>query len=265
MVRNRSGNLVVRPARTTTYTIRCKKGRASTSHRAVVTVTPDHIVHSETFDGAVPHAPETQIGDGEFLAPNWKSVYHGFGSNSVVRLFDGQALSIRPKEATSSNETHAGLINGPFPSSPIDLRGDFTIEASLHTEQQLRRNDAPNPWEVAWLLWDYVDNRHFYYFVPKPNGWELGKADPAYPGDQRFLASGTRPIYPIGRRYLVKIVQSAAPNATTLSVFVDGVPLTTFTDRERPYSNGLIGLYSEDALVYFHSVVLTIPRAAASK
>lgn len=255
-----SGKLVVRPTRTTIYTIRCKKGAASVSRRAVVTVTSDPIVYSEIFDGAAPPAPETPVQDGELLAPGWKSVYHGFGSNSVVRQFDGFALSVRPKESSSANETHAGLIGGPIPAWPVDMQGNFTIEASLQTEKQLRQG-APNSWEVAWLLWDYSDHTHFYYFVPKPNGWELGKGDPAYPGDQRFLASGTRPIYPIGDRYLVKIIQSAAPNATTLSVFVDGVPLTTFTDRERPYSSGLVGFYSEDALVYFHSIVVTSPRA----
>ncbi|CCJ06994.1 putative lipoprotein [Methylocystis sp. SC2] len=264
VVRKSSGAVVVRPARTTTYTIKCKKGAASTSHRAVVTVTPERIILSEIFDGAVPHAPDARIEDGELLAHGWKSVYHGYGSNSVARLFDGQALAIRPKESNSGNETHAGLISGPHPSWPVDVKGDLTIEASLHTEEQLRRQNAPNPWEVGWLLWDYVDKTHFYYFIPKPNGWELGKADPAYPGDQRFLASGNRPIYPIRNRYVVKIVQAVTPTSTTISAFVDGVLLTTFTDRERPYSNGLVGFYSEDAAAYFHSVVVTIPRSEAA-
>jgi hypothetical protein len=49
-----------------------------------------------------------------------------------------------------------------------------------------------------------------------------------------------------------------------ISVFVDGVLLTTFTDRERPYSTGLVGFYSEDAAAYFHSVVVTIPRAVTA-
>lgn len=264
VVHDLSGNVLVRPARTTTYTIKCKKGAASTSHRTVVSVTPERIILSEIFDGAVPHAPETRIEDGGLLAHKWKSVYHGYGSNSVARVFDGQALAIRPKESNSGNETHAGLISGPHPSWPVDIKGNLTIEASLHTEKQLRRQNAPNPWEVGWLLWDYVDKTHFYYFIPKPNGWELGKADPAYPGDQRFLASGSRPIYPIGNRYVVKIVQAVTPTSTTISAFVDGVLLTTFTDRERPYSNGLVGFYSEDAAAYFHSVVVTIPRSEAA-
>lgn len=261
LVREALGNILVRPNQTTTYTIRCKKGAASTSRRAVVTVTSDPIVLSDVFDSSVSHAPETGVEEGQLLARNWKSVYHGYGRDAVVRQFDGLALSIKPKESSSAGETHAGLISGPFPSWPVDTHGNFTIEASLHTEKQLRRQDAPNPWEAAWLLWDYIDDKHFYYFVPKPNGWELGKGDPSYPGDQRFLAAGRRPTYPIGNRYVVKIVQAASPTSTTLSVFVDGVLLTTFTDRERPYSSGLVGFYSEDALVYFHSIVVTSPDA----
>ena len=79
VVRELSGTVVVRPARTTTYTIKCKRGAASTSHRAVVTVTPERIILSDIFDRAVPHAPETPIEDGGLLAHNWKSVYHGYG------------------------------------------------------------------------------------------------------------------------------------------------------------------------------------------
>ena len=86
VVHDMSGAVLVRPARTTTYTIKCKSGAASASHRAVVTVTSDRIVLSETFDSAVPHTPDTRIADGELLAPNWKSVYHGFGLNSVSAL-----------------------------------------------------------------------------------------------------------------------------------------------------------------------------------
>ena len=33
------------------------------------------------------------------------------------------------------------------------------------------------------MLWRFLDDNHFYYLVLKPNGWEIGKADPAYPID----------------------------------------------------------------------------------
>ena len=114
-----------------------------------------------------------------FSLTKWKSVYHGYGANSVARLFDGQALAIRPKESKCRRmKTHAGLISGPHPSWPVDVKGNLTIEASLHTEAQLRRQNAPNPWEVGWLLWDYVDKTHFYYFIPKPERLGAGQSGP---------------------------------------------------------------------------------------
>jgi hypothetical protein len=125
----------------------------------------------------------------------------------------------------------------------------------LKTQQQLRTGTAPNAWEVAWVLWNYTDNTHFYYFIAKPNGWELGKEDPAYPGAQRFLAAGSSPTYAIGQWLNVKVVQSS----NTIKVYVNGTLITTFTDNERPYSGGKIGFYSEDSLVYLKSSKVTAP------
>ena len=84
----------------------------------------------------------------------------------------------------------------------------------------------------------------------KPNGWELGKRDPAYPGGQRFLATGASPAYPVGRRYDVDVAVVEGRTA----VRVDGVPLTTFVDQERPWTGGAVALYTEDAAVRFADV-----------
>ena len=48
-------------------------------------------------------------------------------------------------------------------------------------------------------MWDYTDNNHFSYLALKTNGWELGKRDPAYPGGQRFLATGSDSPTQIGQ------------------------------------------------------------------
>jgi hypothetical protein len=146
--------------------------------------------------------------------------------------------------ATSNEETHAPLLLGP-------MFGDrLMLTTRLETVQQLRRNGEPNAWEVAWLLWQYQDDEHFYYFIPKPNGWEVGKRDPAYPGGQRFLATGTDQTFPVGHAYNVQITH----RGNVFSVVVDGVTLTTFTDNERPYVTGRIALYSEDAEIKVHQV-----------
>ena len=116
-----------------------------------------------------------------------------------------RCCSSSPWPATSPAETHASLVTGPV------AVGDMTLEVSSTTTRQLRTGSAPNPWEVAWVLWHYSDNVHFYYFVAKPNGWELGKADPAYPGAQRFLATGSSPSFPIGPWYRVRMSRPARP------------------------------------------------------
>lgn len=188
----------------------------------------------------------TCLADGKSFG-SWTSVYAGYGCNSITKLTNGAALSIRPKTSTVSSETHAGLVTGPA------FSGDISYQVDVQTAQPLR--SPPNAWEVAWVIWNYTDDTHFYYFVAKPNGWELGKEDPAYPGAQRFLATGSSPTFPIGKFYKVKITQVA----NTISVYVDGVLIKSFTDNERPYTSGKIGVYSEDALIYAQSVSVSRP------
>ena len=141
------------------------------------------------------------------------------------------------------------------------MGGDLTLQVAATTSRQLRVGSAPQPWEVAWVLWHYVDNSHFYYFIPKPNGWELGKADPAYSGAQRFLATGTTPAFALGTWHQITVTQSGQ----TIQVSANGMPVVTFTDRERPYSSGRIGLYSEDAEVYFDNVSVTTSTGKGRK
>jgi hypothetical protein len=177
----------------------------------------------------------------------WQFVYNGYGCNGFSAPGGNTALFEQPARSTSPSETHASLAIGPY------ISGDFTLHVSAATAGQLRVNSAPNPWEVAWVLWHYTDDLHFYYFAPKPNGWELGKEDPQYPGAQRFLASSASPSFPIGTWYRIAVTQSGQ----TIQVSVNDLLLTTFTDRERPYSSGRVGLYNEDAEVYFDNVSVT--------
>jgi hypothetical protein len=182
----------------------------------------------------------------------WQFVYNGYGCNGFVAANSNTMLFEQPATSTSPAETHGALVTGP------SISGDFTLQVAAATTAQLRVNSAPNPWEVAWVLWHFTDNTHFYYFAAKPNGWELGKEDPAYPGAQRFLASGTSPSFPIGQWHRIGIAQSGQ----TIQVSVNDVLITTFTDGERPYSSGRVGLYSEDAEAYFDNVsVITAAKA----
>jgi hypothetical protein len=192
--------------------------------------------------------------DGSVLGV-WQFVYNGYGCNAFVAPGANTMLFQQPQASVAPDETHAALVLGPA------IAGDFTLQVSTATTRQLRIGTAANSWEVAWMLWHYSDNQHFYYFVAKPNGWELGKEDPAYPGAQRFLATGASPTFPIGPWYRIGVAQTG----DTIQVFVNGVQVVTVTDRERPYSSGRIGLYTEDAEAYFDDVSISTTTPARGK
>lgn len=177
----------------------------------------------------------------------WYVIFHGFGCTKIENPTNPQ-LHEAPEVSQSPGETHASLVIGPSFAGPISYRG------KLLTEKQLRVNSSPNPWEVAWVIWNYQDNEHFYYFIPKPNGWELGKRDPAYPGGQRFLATGSAPSFPIRKWYSFQVTQDAK---NAISVYVNGLLITKYTDTESPYTAGAIGLYNEDAHVHFDNISVT--------
>lgn len=200
-----------------------------------------------------PTLPAVGAGDVEGLAAlfgclpdgarsnGWTVRFAGYGC-AAIGVDGGSVLALRPRAAASADATHAGLVLGPSLSSR-DAAARFRVR--VFTARQLRTGSAPNPWEVAWVVWHYTDDDHFYYFIAKPNGWELGKRDPAYPGGQRFLATGSERRFPVGQWYDVDVAQRGA----TITVSVDGRTLVMFEDRERPYTAGAVGLYSEDAAV----------------
>ncbi|MFH8369688.1 family 16 glycoside hydrolase [Streptomyces sp. NPDC018031] len=179
--------------------------------------------------------------DGEVHGP-WRSVFHGYGTNTG----GADRLDLVPRAAREPDRTHAGLVVS------TTRYGDLEYRARMRTAEQLRTPE-PNPWEVAWLVWAYTDPEHFYYLALKPNGWELGKRDPEYRGGQRFLATGA-PDFPVGEWSGVRVRHDGA----RMTVAVDGQQLVDFTDRERPYTSGSVGAYTEDAHAQFRDVA--VPR-----
>ncbi|MEU5428675.1 calcium-binding protein [Streptomyces olivoreticuli] len=184
--------------------------------------------------GAGDGKPERPWAEGSVHGP-WRSVFDGHGEN--IGRHDGLELS--PEPARAPQETHAGLIVSTEVYGAVDFRARMRTVAQLRTPK-------PNPWEVPWLVWAYTDPEHFYYITLKPNGWELGKRDPAYAGGQRFLATGAGE-FPIGKWSDVRIAQQGA----RMEVSVDGRGLVAYEDREHPYLKGSVGVYTEDARVEF--------------
>ena len=175
----------------------------------------------------------------------WTSAFSGFGCIQVQSSGTQSWLDESPQVSTNSSETHASLVLGP------SLSNALTFSVSAITVTQLRQGSSPNPWEVAWVLWHYTNGNNFYYFIAKPNGWELGKEEQ---GSQTFLATGSSPSFPIGNSYNIKIMET---DQNTITVYVGGQLITTFTDTNNPYTSGRIGLYTEDAHVQFESVQAT--------
>jgi hypothetical protein len=175
----------------------------------------------------------------------WRLAYNGYGHASSSTRGGVPLITLQPARAASPDRTHAALM--------LSRRtwGDFVAEIRLRTNRQLRE-PHPNPWEVGWVLWHYTNDQHFYYIALKPNGWELGKADPGYPGDQRYLVTGTNPVFPPGRWYTVRVQQ----RGEGIEVYVDGRRLVRFADSQHPDLSGHVGLYTEDASVTFEPVAV---------
>lgn len=181
----------------------------------------------------------TRWRDGTTHGP-WQAIFDGYGRTTGHTVGGDLVITLAPQAAEGPEHTHAGLV-----ISSEEYR-DVRFTAQVRTVRQLRPG-SPSPWEVGWVLWNYTDSAHFYAFALKPNGWELSKQDPAYPGGQRFLASGPTPRAQLGSWHTVDVVHAE----DALAVSVDGVPTVRTQDAERPYHSGAVGLYCEDAVVEF--------------
>jgi len=175
--------------------------------------------------------------------------YAGFGTVGVVNDGSSRALQLSPMVSTSAGETHAALVRTTV------TYGDMDATVTMQTAAQLRRGSPPNTWEVGWVLWHMTDDNHFYSFVLKENGWELGKEDPAYPGAQRYLATSETVHFDPFVPHVVHVVM----RGNTMSVDVDGVHIVSATDTERPYASGSLAFYTEDATVWFDDASISTP------
>jgi hypothetical protein len=168
------------------------------------------------------------------------------GSNRVVQM--------QPMASTSVNETHAVLA---VSTAAFGAGGaSYSFTGRTRTLQQLRV-PTPNAWEVSWVVWNYSDDNHLYYFVLKPNGWEIGKRDPRYyvagvNDGQKIIATGETAVAPpLGTWYDfdVRVTGQQA------DIYVNGQFVCHFNDTDTGgFVSGKVGLYAEDALCQWDSV-----------
>lgn len=181
----------------------------------------------------------------ETSCDDWQVLFDGYGDATC----QGGALRLAPNSATEDERTHAALAIST--TAAVADRATQTITSMMTTEKQLREGTAPNPWEVAWLMWSFQDNEHFYALALKPNGWEVSKQDPAYPGNQRFLASAHEPSFEVGVAHLAQVRVDTTGDAVSFAVTADGQDLGVIEDADSPYRSGPVGAYTEDAIVTF--------------
>jgi len=168
----------------------------------------------------------------------WQVVYT---SANIV----SDQLSLIPSNQTYNlpTDTHAPLI-----VAGDTAWKDYVYNVKMKTVKQLRPSN-PNPWEVGWILFRYQDAQHFYYFIPKINGIELGKF---INGAQTFLYTNDNPKLSLNNWNSYKI----SVDGSNIKIYTNGSKIIDYTDSS-PISSGKIGLYNEDAETLNDNVLVT--------
>lgn len=171
-----------------------------------------------------------------FNSNNWK---YWWGTIAI----ENNELSLKSQSPTVASETHSALVTSKKTGS------NYRFETDVVTSEQLRQNNSPNTWETAWVLFRFQDLTRYYYFILKPNGFELGKKHGS--DEQIFLATGENLKLELNKYYRLKILTQEA----NIQIFINEIKVIDYTDPS-PILNGSIGLYEEDSLVHFDNVLL---------
>ena len=204
-------------------------------------------------DNRYDNFPASYSLSGGQTSPNgkWYNHYTGYGSAGVkVDYADSSNLVFaeQPEASTTPGITHAAL------TTSVPSYHNYKLSLDMRTDKQLRTGSSPNNWENAWIMFNYADDWHHYYFTLKNSGAELGKKD----NDQRleqqvFLATTTSVSVKHGQWQHIDI--TIVDNRIT--AYVDGVQVASIVDSGqslRLAGGGHIGLYTEDAGVSFDNI-----------
>lgn len=219
-------------------------GSGTAANAAVPSRGGDRFVSSLTEEFTGNSTKSAVLRDGDTFG-KWRVVYSGSLSGLSGPYVKDGYLTLNPDYVSDPATTNATLVVSQASFTGANLR----IESTWVTTAQTRQNSPANPWETGWLVWDYVDPEHFTYLVLKPNGWEIGRRDPAYAGGQRFIATGETLLTPIGQVRTAVVTRTGIDSTVT----VDGVPLVSFQVQEGE-TVGAVGLYVEDATAKFDRI-----------
>lgn len=189
--------------------------------------------------------------DGQ-TSPNgkWKNIYSGFGSTGVEEVNGSNVFFLKPTISKSSKETEAALVKSTI--SFCDFKADFDTK----TVTQLRENSPPNTWEAGWFIFRYTDKFHYYWFLIRSDGIELGKKDCDTCSNsvegQQFLFTKDYPTLQLDKWTHWKIIM----NGNHIQIFADGTQVVNYTDDDMnpQISAGAIAMYTEDAYVRFDNM-----------
>ncbi len=179
------------------------------------------------------------------ISPNkkWKNLWNGYGSSGV----NNSVFFMYPSISTNINDTSSNLVIS------TQSFANFELNIDVKTINQLRQNNQPNPWEVAWIIFRFTDLTHYYYFTVKINGIELGKYDGGQEIiDQKILYTAETPTLTIGTwsTWKINIINNH------IIIYVDNIKVIDYVDNtmSNQLKSGSIGMYNEDALTNFSNV-----------
>lgn len=178
----------------------------------------------------------------------WVNIFNGYGSSGSEKTQGtNNAFFLKPKAVTSPSQTEATLVRSSGSYC------DFTVDFDMKTTKQLRQNSPPNTWEAGWFIFRYTDPWHFYWFLIRTDGSELGKKDcdtctSTWEG-QQFLKTPDNLVLKLNTWYHCKI--SVVGNH--IKIWINGNLLIDYVDStmSSQLSHGNIAMYSEDAYVHF--------------
>jgi len=183
------------------------------------------------------------------LSPNKNlfAIWHDNGTLGVIDDYANEGNNVFLVQSgivTEKNKTKSALV-----LSSHEYK-NFKLSVDVRTDQQLRKNDPPNAWEVGWVIWTYQNPTHFNYFLLKSVGAEYGKYDGGVnPTNQKKLYTSSLPTTSIGEWSHWEIIVKD----THVTIFVNDGLVFEFDDFAS-FDTGRIGFYLEDAAVSFDNL-----------